>query len=45
MNEYLSSGISFSESEKIPFRELVRAANGFRDGLGNVIRLGGLLGC
>ncbi len=35
----------FSETDKIPFRKLKRAADAFRDGLGNVIRLGGLLGC
>src|ERR1700676_1534310 len=34
----------FSESQKIPFRELECAANAFRDGLGNVIRFGGFLG-
>jgi len=34
----------FGESDKIPFRELERAADAFRDGLGNVILLGGFLG-
>jgi hypothetical protein len=29
-----------SRGDKIPFRELKRAADAFRDGLGNVIRLG-----
>jgi hypothetical protein len=29
---------------KFPFREMERAADAFCDGLGNVIRLGGLLG-
>jgi hypothetical protein len=44
MNEHLSSGMA-SATEKIPFHKLERAANAFQDGLGNVIRLGGLLGC
>src|SRR5438270_7472107 len=34
----------FSYAEKIPFRKLERAADALRDGFGNVIRRGGLLG-
>jgi hypothetical protein len=40
MKEYLSSALAFARPIKIPFRELERAADAFRDGLGNVIRLG-----
>jgi hypothetical protein len=36
---------SFGQPEKVPFRELECAADALRDGLGNVIRLGGSLGC
>jgi hypothetical protein len=35
----------FSEADKISFHELERTAEAFRDGLWNVIRLGGFLGC
>src|SRR5579864_3656610 len=35
----------FSYAEKVPFRELERSADALRDGLGDVIRLGSLLGC
>src|SRR6266567_7320878 len=35
----------FSYAEKVPLRELERAADALRDGLGDVIRLGSLLGC
>ena len=38
-------GHGFSQAEKIPLRELERAADALRDGLGNVIRLGGLIRC
>jgi hypothetical protein len=40
MKEYLSLSHGLREADKIPFRELESAADAFRDGLGNVIRLG-----